>query len=104
MLKGGNESNRKWGPTKWGIVLKSTWEQAGKGEMRELLIKGVGGRKFLVKMGEALNILNNQDTQQDFIGVNKSRYWEWYKTYKGNCNRAILGRKKYKREMERTVG
>ena len=38
-------------PTKWRIELKGTWEQAGKGEMRELLIKGVGGRKFLEKNG-----------------------------------------------------
>ena len=73
--------------------------------MRELLIKGVGGKKFLEKMGEALNILNNQDTQQDFIGVDKSKYWEWYKTYKENCNREqYWEEKKYKREMERTVG
>ena len=73
------------------IICYDPWEQAGKGEMRELLIKGVAGRKFLEKMGEALNILNNQDTQQDFIGVDKSRYWEWYKTYKEHCN---IGKKK----------
>lgn len=74
-------------PTIWGSELKKTWEEAGKGEMQLLLKNGINGSVFGEKMKEGLIILNEQDTQQDFIGVEKSRYWEWYKTYKENYHR-----------------